>query len=207
MPYQPLSDLTKVRAGEPVRGFAAKWYNDVVDMLTWWRRQQKSSGSGGASGPNRDGGLIDVRNDCGADRQTGEVLAIGDPIFSHSDNAADYEANNLLYSGTQPASDSTGQWCLLLEPIANGQIGTAAVAGEWPAQVNFTDASDAWAEVASGSYNLASGSSGRRKSSPMTGSMIQAPGPATIGARTTGAIRARARIGPSCGSRRVRPRE
>ena len=129
-------------------------------MLTWWRRQQKSSGSGGASGPNRDGGLIDVRNDCGADRRTGEVLAIGDPIFSHSDNAADYEANNLLYSGTQPASDSTGQSVPALGadrqwPDRHGGR-RRRVAGE----VNFTDASDAWAEVASGSYNLASGSSG-----------------------------------------------
>lgn len=156
MPSQPLSDLTKVRAGEPVRGFSAKWYNDVIDMLTWYRRQRQSSGSGGASGPSRDGDVIEVRNDCGADRQTGEVLAIGGPIFSQSDNAADYQANNLLYSGTQPTTDSAGKWCLLLEPIANGQIGTAAVAGQWPAQVNFTNADDTWAEVAAGSYNLLS---------------------------------------------------
>ncbi len=155
-----LSDLTKVRPSDPFR-FPARVYNDLQDMLTWWRRQ-KTSFSGGISlaGPGQDGETILVRNDCGADRMNGEVLALNGPIFNHADNPADFEARNWIWSGNQPGSSSAGKFCLLLEPIASAAIGRAAISGTWPANVNTSTAADTNAEISANSYNLQGGSTG-----------------------------------------------
>jgi len=103
---------------------------------------------------------VHVKNASGADRARFAVLGIDSPIFSPSE-AADNFANQVALVGVTPTADHAGKFVVLLEPIADGEIGQAVVSGVTPVKVNVTDEAHTRADVQAGQAGyLASGDSG-----------------------------------------------
>lgn len=100
-----------------------------------------------------------VRNDSGANQPRFAVLGLNGPIISTTANLTEWK-ERLTFKGILPtAVTHSGKFCVLLEPLANGRIGTAAVGGVVPVRITGT-AGTTWVDVATGVTTLAAGTSG-----------------------------------------------
>lgn len=135
----------RVRPGE-VWTPSADFLNTGMDALDAWKAEQQKRLH--EKTPSiRQAGIVLVRNDSGADRDQYDILGLGDPIISHSTNAAEFGLRP-TFQGEQPtASGYTHKFCLLLEPIADGKFGYAMVDGVWPAKVEVGNALMPFADV------------------------------------------------------------
>ena len=106
----------------------------------------------------RNVSLCLVRNDSGADRDQFAVLGLNGPIITAADDLAEFKSLVTFKGITPVAGTHEGKYCVLLEPLASGKIGSAAIAGVVP--VRLTGTQQDWAEIANGVTTLASGSSG-----------------------------------------------
>jgi len=149
--------LKKVRPGQPL-DIPAATFNTFVDAARdYLQRQQATSGKPTQS--FRQTGIVPVKNASGADAARFTVLGIDSPILSPSE-APDSFANQVAFVGVTATASHAGKFVVLLEPIADGEIGKACVAGVCPAVVNVTDAGHQFADIAAGQPVLASCASG-----------------------------------------------
>lgn len=120
------------------------------------RSQRARSGGGGLQS-----GIVRVRNDSGSPRSQFDVLGITGVIIEAADNLAEFQQRcRICLVGAEPAAAHAGKFVVLLEPLADGAIGAAVAAGVVQCQVDVQAEGDEYAEVASGSYALASAASG-----------------------------------------------
>jgi hypothetical protein len=140
----------------------AETYNRLMDMLRWWF----SSGMGGGAGDavnSRDLVTIRIENASDTDLDQFGILGIsGSAVFpTRSENEGEFNTGP-LFSGELPDVEShRGRFAVVLEPVANGQMCRAAIAGVVPVYVKVQDADDWWADVDDGEHaTLASGKSG-----------------------------------------------
>lgn len=147
-------EFSPVSAGEPLQ-IGAKWFNAVSAAAKAYARGKTGTGAGGLDADWPGALLVTVRNDSGADRSRGEVLALGASITDASPliDAATipYEAQrDPVLKGTTPAGGSSEWFAILPEPIPTSKFGKAVVAGFAVATVNVTDATHTHA-IATGS--------------------------------------------------------
>src|SRR5690349_7552834 len=115
----------KVAAGDEL-DIPAQLYNLVVDAVRDYLRRTQSGGAGNAT-PPRDGTIVQIRNNTGGDLDIYSVVALGDAeIDPTSDNLQAFQAAPILSGDTPVLPDDIGRFGVLLEPIADGSIGTAA---------------------------------------------------------------------------------
>ena len=150
--------LKKVKSGDTLR-IPASTFNTFVDAARDYLERQQ----GTEQKPTqafRQTGIVPVKNASGTDAARFAVLGIDSPIFTAAE-AADSFANQVALVGVTPTADHAGAFAVLLEPVADGEIGQAVVSGVTPAKVNVTNEAHTHAEVAAGQAGyLASGESG-----------------------------------------------
>jgi len=150
--------MNKVKSGDLLR-IPAATFNTFVDSARDYLQRQQGTG-GRPTQTFRQTGIVPVKNNSGADRGRFAVLGIDSPIFTPSE-VADTFANQVALVGVTPsASSHSGKFALLLEPVADGEIGMGCVDGVCPAVVNVTDAAHEYADTNDGTTILASCRSG-----------------------------------------------
>lgn len=148
-----MGDFKRAVPGEPLIEFPARLYNGLIDVVTAYN---------GASGPPQrfdhrfrgDGSItpVLVQNKTGGDRAPGEVLAIDPtPVFDPDDEEGELEEfqNSLVLRGVQPTwPNSIGRWVVLLDGLADGEIGPAAISGVMPIKIDVTHVDHPYADFA-----------------------------------------------------------
>jgi len=95
-------------------------------------------------------GVILVRNDTGADRDRYAIVALGDPVFTRSENIFTFQEATLLKAIAPAWPAHFHSWGVLLEPLRANRIGRCLVSGIGVALVNFASA----AAIAAHQYAL-----------------------------------------------------
>ncbi len=119
----------------------------------------------------RSPGIIRIRNDSGAAVDRFGVLGLNGPLFTATDNLAEFQRVG-AFSGVTPVPGThEGKFAILQEPLGIGAIGSAMVSGITPVQITVSGALAAFAEIAATSATLANGATGSaRVLSDATGS-------------------------------------
>lgn len=152
--------MNRVRTGQRLDIPAGDW-NAAMDAAADLRTRQMAFRAG--SDPAwLQSGVVRVRNDSGADRSAFDVLGVSGVIVEPADNLAEFQRRGrVCLTGVVPAkADHVGKFVVLIEPLADGAIGKAVAAGVVQCQVDVQSEGDQYAEVADGSYTLASGDGG-----------------------------------------------
>jgi hypothetical protein len=106
----------------------------------------------------RQGAIIKIKNEAGADLTRGRVLGLGDPIFTPTDSE-DAFLREVAFRGGVPSS-SQGKFAILLAPIGDNAIGRAYIAGVCPARVSISDTGHGYADATATTDYLESGAAG-----------------------------------------------
>jgi hypothetical protein len=106
----------------------------------------------------RDSGIVKVRNDSGAWQPWFSVLGIDAPIITPTDNEREFKREVTFSCSTPEAGTHDGKFVVLLEPIPDGAIGLAVVAGV--TQVRLTGADVGRAEIVDGETVLMASAAG-----------------------------------------------
>lgn len=132
---------------------SASVQNDMLGAAADWKRRQL----GGGDDIIRSKKLTDIvgiRNLTGSDAGRGSVLQLGDALLSAPDN------DQLWFGADTPEDPAELRFCILREPIVDGDIGDAQVSGVCLAWVDVSDEEHAFARPQSGQTHAASAESG-----------------------------------------------
>ena len=132
------TQLAKVQKGDPLI-IKASTFNAFVDAAAAHRRGRFGVGRT----ITRDAGqsvVVPIKNNSGADRSRYDVLGIDGPLFDPATYPDSYKERVTLKGITPATGTHEGNFAILLEPIASGEIGQAAIAGLSVVQVNVVDA-------------------------------------------------------------------
>jgi hypothetical protein len=122
----------KVQAGQRI-AITAEAYNAFIDAAQAVR-EHKQFGTE-ASQFFRQSGIVKVRNTSGTDQGRFAILGLSEPIILPSANEIEFK-RQVTFEGVVPAkNDHRGRFAVLLEPIANGKIGLAVIAGVVPVRL------------------------------------------------------------------------
>lgn len=146
--------------GQPIRLSAGDW-NAMLDLVR--NDQARRLGAGGAgrglSNTVSPTAVVLVSNATGSDVGQGYCLAITSTLLDPAGAPLDWLARPVL-EGDEPVA-TTDPCVVLLEPIADGAIGRAAIAGLVIAQVDVTDTAHEYATpTAADATKLTSAASG-----------------------------------------------
>ncbi|MEO0587567.1 MAG: hypothetical protein AAF078_08000 [Planctomycetota bacterium] len=125
-------------------------YKRIAGATRAYEAENGIAESSPSSGPlSLPSSQVWVRNDHTATVPRGGVLVITGPIIEPADNVEEQHRHPSV-TGVAPATaDLTlGRIVVLREPLASGRIGKGYAAGVCPAQINVSDASHAFADVA-----------------------------------------------------------
>jgi len=140
-----MGGLKKARSGERLQIPAAA-YNAFVDAAEAHRSRQ----TGISRTPQHTAqqtGIVLLRNDSAEDRLRFDVLGLAGPIPTPDENESEFQ-NRTCLSGVVPEIVKyRGRFGILLEPIPDGAMGRALVAGVSVAWVRFESATHAYADV------------------------------------------------------------
>jgi len=139
--------LKKAKPGDPLR-IPAATFNTFVDSARDYLQRKQGTGQKPTQA-FRQTGIVLVKNASGADRGRFDVLGIDAPIFTPAESIDSFK-NTVAVKGVTPAAGHAGSFVVLLEPIADGEIGRAVVSGVTPVKVNVADESHGYADVAAG---------------------------------------------------------
>jgi len=131
------SHLSKVQRGDPLRIPAAA-YNAFVDAAIAHRRGR----FGVARTTGRHAGqsvVVPIKNNSGANRSRYDVLGIDGPLFDPATYPDSYKQQVALKGIAPVAGTHEGSFAILLEPVTDGSIGQAAIAGLTIVRVNVPD--------------------------------------------------------------------
>jgi len=148
----------KVRSGEPL-AIPANTFNAFIDAAVAHRQQQNVGG--GRLPAYRQASIVLVRNDSGSDVGQFGVLGISGVVFDPATALESFQGRVALAGVTPVAGTHEGKFVIAAEPVKNGEIGTAYVAGVCQVQASVADANHRFAEIAGGdAAKLASGVAG-----------------------------------------------
>ena len=172
----PANNAGKASPGSPFVPPPAVIWNNMVDAGRAWADGQLNNG---APTPNRPRAtdLIRIKNDCGANRERGEILLISGKAIT------DLAEESIWLLGDTPTAN--GYFAILKQPIQSGEVGTAQVSGCCLATIDVIDIDHTRAKPSAGDYVLESATDG-----PIE--ILYAPG-------TTGASECVVRFGSSGG--------
>jgi len=128
--------LVKVHRGQPLR-IAAETFNAFVDAAQA-NRDRQSLQAARTSGVDVPAGSVLVRNMSGADQVRFAILAIDGIVIAPTDNELEFQ-NRPAFDVTAPAADDTSRIVILAEPVSDGKLGRAIVAGVTPVRLDVED--------------------------------------------------------------------
>lgn len=151
----------KAFTGKPF-SFPAALYNDLLDLVKWWKLQSGHTGAGTPPTSHRSQNTIMVRNDSGADAdERFSVLGIDDIVFTPTDNERGFQNEPLLSVVTPTVADHLGKFVITQQPLRNGKLCRAVATGLTPVKIDVVNEDDEWADVKDGdTTQLQSGGSG-----------------------------------------------
>jgi len=129
--------MKKVQAGQPL-AIPAEAYNAFIDAARDFQQRTRHVGQQATPG-YRSAGIVLVKNESGADRLRFEVLGLGDPIILPDADEQQFK-NVVAFRGEMP--DETlhkGRFVILAEPLADGAIGRAYLAGVTAVRLRLED--------------------------------------------------------------------
>lgn len=146
--------MAKVRAGEPLKPSARVW-NDMVDVTQAYRLGVANGVPGPRGWTNPE--LIQIRNDSLTDRSQYEILNIGEPLITPTQNLASFKYQP-VFKGTEPSATDAGKFAVLLEPIRRNKIGWARTTGMLRCQLQVYHPQHPYADIDSsaGIFTLSS---------------------------------------------------
>ena len=148
--------MEKVTAGSPLR-IPAATFNSFIDAAQAVKDMQAKTS---VQKKNTNSGLIVIENNSGGDLEAYDILGIDDPITTPTTDE-DRFCEYVAFGGSTPdETKHIAKWALLLEPVASGEVGRAAVNGVFPAKINVIDEDHTHAEMSDGSSTLDSSPSG-----------------------------------------------
>ena len=149
----------RVVSGDTLEIRAAAW-NACLDAA---EAHRQGASPPLVNGPQqfRQADIVLVKNSSGSTVSRFGVLGISGVIFTPSAALASFQ-NQVAFTGVTPTTaDHKGKFLVCLEPIANGKVGRAWIAGVCQVQVDVTDAMHKFVDVKnSDRTKLSSGSSG-----------------------------------------------
>ena len=116
----------KVQQGDPLKIPAEAW-NALID-LSQHEKNNRHNQQFKDEGSIRQTTLAKVRNQTGFDLDRFSIVALGTPIITPEDNLTEF-ARQVSFQGLAPSLDTGPRFGVLLEPLKNNLIGTAAIAG------------------------------------------------------------------------------
>jgi len=151
--------LRRVSKGDPIS--AAAW-NAILDVARSRREAARRFGFRPGEVPlSHQRTVIPIRNDSGYDVGRYGVLGITGGFPTPTENANGFKAGPILTGVRPEVGTHDGNFAILLEPIEDGKIGQACIAGVTVAAVDVTDADHARADIKDDDYDsLESGSAG-----------------------------------------------
>jgi hypothetical protein len=140
--------MKKIQPGDPLR-IPASTFNTMIDAAEdYLRRQQSRHRRPQLATPAP--GVVRVKNTTDAPVDRFAVLGIDEPLYGPSDNLLEFQNCFALEGVTPDASQHTGRFVILAEPLPVGAIGRGYIYGVCPVRVNVTDAEHAFADVEDG---------------------------------------------------------
>jgi|GEM_PF-3655856 len=142
----------KVTSGQQIKQtpiHRAGFINDTIDVVNA-HKEGRLQRPAEADSANASRVRVQIRNQTGSNLVVGQVVQLGPLLLSSLSQDHPWFEGNMV---ANPASD---RLAVLTQPIPNGQIGTAQIAGVCLARVNVTDASHRHAAPTASSTNLAS---------------------------------------------------
>lgn len=124
--------LRKVQPGETLESIPRDAYNAFVDAALAARQGARVGGRAPAF--SRDTNLVTVRNQSGRDVDRFGVLELADPIVGPGVNLDEFQ-RVVNFDGVTPTAGNV-PFCILLEPLSDGAIGTGVVSGIIPCLIN-----------------------------------------------------------------------
>jgi hypothetical protein len=152
------NSFQKVRPGQPMK-FPAAVYNKVLDTIRTVQRE-RTFGGGQDAGASSGAGIVLVRNDSGADAQRFAVMGIDSILVSPTDKADEFYNHPSLSVTSPNGTIHKGKWVILQEPLKNGFVGRAAIAGLAITQITFTDINHKFVDLLEGYATLRSAHNG-----------------------------------------------
>ncbi len=128
-------------------GLSAAAWNELVDSARATDEQRTELG--GHAGQNAHHGqrtIIEVKNDSGDDRSQFDVLGIDGPLFEFDSNT--FKQFPRLKGVEPDEDDHAAKFAILQEPIRDGAIARAVVAGVTICRVDMQAEGHGWADVA-----------------------------------------------------------
>ncbi|MFO0449981.1 MAG: hypothetical protein ACK52I_15185 [Pseudomonadota bacterium] len=116
----------KVQPGDPLKIPAEAW-NALVD-LSQQQKNQRHDQLSESEGTSRQTTLAKVRNQTGVDLDRFSIVALGTPIITPAENLREFK-RQVSFQGLVPSAGTGTHFGVLLEPLKNNLIGTAAIAG------------------------------------------------------------------------------
>ncbi len=116
----------KVLPGDPLKIPAEAW-NALVD-LSQDQKNQRHDQFSQAEGTSRQTSLAKVRNQTGVDLDRFSIVALGTPIITPAANLKEFK-RQVSFQGLVPGAGTGPRFGVLLEPLKNSLIGTAAIGG------------------------------------------------------------------------------
>lgn len=149
----------KVQAGQPLQ-LPAALVNATIDTILWAKGQQQSTRPGQGRRKLQAGQLL-IHNTSGGNLEQFAVLGISNALIDPADNPEGF-TEIAAAVGVEPTADHVGgRFAVLLEPVADDEVGLAIAAGVTPLKINVSSEDHWFADVEPGtSTELVSTSSG-----------------------------------------------
>ena len=93
-----------------------------------------------------------VKNQTGTDLEAGNAVKLGDPVVFPTGNVNTWR-DKINFECEEPDSDTSGG-AVLAEPLEDGKIGKAFIAGVVACQISVTNEFLKWCDLDDGSYRL-----------------------------------------------------
>ncbi len=140
--------LQKVTPGQPLQ-FKASAYNAFVDAAEAVRSNGLLANAGLVPSQRRSG-IVLVRNDSGDDQDRFAVLTLDGVVIEPDDNEREFLSKPAFKAVTPGEADANGgdpecQFVILQEPIKDGKIGKAMIAGISPVKLYVDHEPDQYA--------------------------------------------------------------
>ena len=137
---------------------SADAYNAFIDAALA-ERNRKLNSTQQAEGRKRDLNVIKVQNLSGINLERGAALALREPLVNLAEDIHEFLSWPVL-SANVPTEDFAGKIVILLEPLADRDVGNVAAAGVVVARVEVTDNDHKYADLATNKTHLVSAEHG-----------------------------------------------
>lgn len=138
----------------------ARLWNEVIALVNRSRSNELGNQAEGLLSSTAKVDIITLKNGSGSDVSRFDVLGLSTPLFTPNDNLVEFQQRAMMVGVTPDIDDHVGKFAVLLEPLADGSIGKAAVGGVIPAVINVTDADHTHADIKDAAVVLESGTTG-----------------------------------------------